>query len=148
MKKRFLLGAVAALALAGLAYGQSITGSLQQSQDPRGNFGVSSVGDLTVQNQAHVNSLQISSPPVVSTCTGGTLVAGSSDLAGGVSGVTGTACTVTFGRPYTNAPTCVFSGSNGTAATVSGVVTAAHIVFAFTTASSATITWICIGNAA
>lgn len=135
-----------AAALCGLALAQNVTLSLQLSQDPRGNFGVTSAGDLLFQNQVHLNENAAALPPAVSACTGGSLVAGSSDFSGAVTGVTGTACTITFGRAWTNAPNCLVNASNATAASTFATTSATQLVMGFTTASSAKITWICVGN--
>lgn len=132
--------------LFGAVIAQNVTSSLQLSQDPRGNFGVTSAGDLLFQNQAHLNANAVSLPPAVSSCTGGTLVAGSTDFSGGVTGVTGTACTITFGRAYANAPNCLVNASNATAASTFATTSTTQLVMGFTTASSAKITWICVGN--
>lgn len=149
MLKSLRNGFLAAVAFAStIAVAQNITSSVQLSQDARGNLGISSAGDLTFLNQVHVNSSSAILPPVVSSCTGGTLVAGSTDFSGAVTGVTGTACTITFGRAYTNAPSCLVNGSNATAATVFTTTSTTQLVMGFTTASSAKITWICVGNIA
>lgn len=76
------------------------------------------------------------STPVVSTCTNGSLAAGSTDAAGriSVSGGATTACTVTFGTAYaTNPPACVvIAKTAGIVATVNTSTTAMVIAFSST----------------
>jgi hypothetical protein len=114
MKKLFrsaLAGlAFGACALAGLAIAQTITSSLQLSQDGRGLFGVDTNNNLYLQFNRHLLFSLNAAPPPVTASAGCTLTANSTDTNGQLTGCTGTA-TVTFGAAFLTAPRCTVSTS-------------------------------------
>ncbi|WP_435007989.1 beta strand repeat-containing protein [Tundrisphaera lichenicola] len=64
--------------------------------------------------------------PVVSTCGGGSLAAGSGDNKGQITGISAaTACTITFGTPLTAAPACMFTTNAAITPTISSISTTA-----------------------
>jgi len=128
----------------GLVVAQTITSSLQLSQDARGNFGVDSSGNLVMFNNRHFNAQTTSTPPTLGTCTGGTLTAGSTDFSGQVTGATAATCAVVFGQTYGTAPRCLVTPNNATAATTF-VTAAATTGFTFNqTATTTTFNWLCV----
>jgi len=85
---------------------------------------------------------------VLGTCAGGTLVAGSTDFSGQVSGSSGTSCIVTFGQPWGTAPRCVTSGSVSSAATtgpVSNTTSTTAITMTVAATGAGVSTYICNG---
>jgi hypothetical protein len=135
------------LLVGGFALAQTITSSLQLSQDARGNFGVDSAGNLVVQGNRHINAQPSGGPaPTLGTCAGGTLVANSTDFSGSVSGQTGTSCIVNFGQTYGTAPRCVASGSATTATSgpVTVNATTAALTMTLTAGVTTNLNWVCV----
>jgi hypothetical protein len=128
----------------GAVLGQSITSSLQLSQDSRGNFGVDSVGNLVVFNNRHINAQTTSTPPTLGTCTGGAITAGSTDFSGQVAGATAGSCAVVFGQAYGTAPRCLANANNTTAANVYVSTVSTTGMTISSTAATSTLTWICV----
>ena len=113
--KRYLLPSALIVALAGgLAIAQSITKSVQLSQDPSGPIGFDT--NNGVYFPGHVLSTGPKPVPALSSCGGSTTVAGT-DTSGTFTGTAGTAtCTLTFTQAYLTAPYCVVvSNSQSTA---------------------------------
>lgn len=80
--------------------------------------------------------------PTISSCGSGSIVTGSSNHKGQITGVTAaTACTITFSAPLDTAPACTFSDSAGTAVGISSISTSA--VTTSMTALTGTLYYIC-----
>lgn len=77
------------------------------------------------RSASHIEVTQTTAP-TVATCTGGTVDTGSTDVAGRVSGITGSTCYLTFNNLFTNTPFVVLSRSN----TQGGTGVLRHIAFA------------------
>lgn len=81
------------------------TGSVQNS--PTNVLSISNTGHLSFAGNV----------PAVTSCGSGTLVAGSTDSKGQITGISAaTACTITFSRALPTAPSCAFTTSTGIAA--------------------------------
>jgi hypothetical protein len=145
--KKFLRSALAGLAfgacaLAGVALAQTITSSLQLSQDGRGLFGVDTNNNLYLQFNRHLLFSLNAAPPPATASTGCTLVANSTDASGQLTGCSGSSATVTFGAAFLTAPRCVASTS---VAASQLAITATTGIATITPSSSgaATWTWFC-----
>lgn len=131
---------------AGLATAQVITRSVQMSQDPSGPVGFDANNNMYIQGNRHLNVVAGFTPPTLGTCAGGTLVAGSTDFSGQVSGSSGTSCIVTFGQAWGTAPRCVTSGSISSAATtgpVSNTTSTTAITMTVAATGAGVFTYIC-----
>lgn len=62
---------------------------------------------------SHIEATQATAP-TVSACTGGTVATGSTDVAGEITGITGTVCTLNFDNRYANTPFAVVGTSSAT----------------------------------
>jgi hypothetical protein len=138
----FLIGLCFA---AGFATAQVLTRSVQLSQDPTSPIGVDANNHLYLVNNNHLNAVAGNAPPVLGTCAGGTLVAGSTDFSGQVSGSSGTSCIVTFGRVWGAAPRCVSGGSISSATTgpVSNTTSTTAITMTVAVTGAGVFTYIC-----
>lgn len=107
--KKFLIPFVLALSVGGLAYGQSITKSLQGSQDPRGPVGLDASNNAYFPG--HILDYTGSSfqPTIVGAVASGTVT----DVAGIVSTST-TTMTITFGQAFNQPPACILQELAGT----------------------------------
>lgn len=83
--------------------------------------------------------------PTLASCGSGTLTVGSTDTAGTVTLTGVTACTVTFGTPYTAAPHCVLFDQTTNRATLTGVVTATTIPITGATAGDV-VSYFCVAR--
>lgn len=128
--KKYLLpsGLILALAL-GVAFAQSITRSVQLSQDPSGPIGIDTSNNIYLP--AHV--LQTSRPaPTLTSCGTGSPAILGTDVAGLVTmGTAATGCVITFRTAYLATPWCVVTSQspilspvNYTAATTALTLTA------------------------
>jgi len=130
----------------GLLTAQQIVRSVQLSQDSTGVFGVDANSNLYLQNNRHLLATNnASTAPSLGTCAGGTLVAGSTDFSGQVSGSSGTSCVVNFGQAWVTAPRCVTSGSTSSATTgpVSNTTTTAALTMTVAVTGAGVFTWLC-----
>lgn len=145
LKKLLSAFLVGAFFSAGLATAQVITRSVQLSQDPTSPIGVDASNHLYLVNNNHLNSIAGNTPPTLGTCAGGTLVAGSTDFSGQVSGSSGTSCIVNFGRTWGSAPRCVTSGSISSATTgpVSNTSSPTALTMTVAVTGAGVFTWIC-----
>jgi len=138
-------GLAFALAVAStLAIAQTITRSVQLSQDASGPFGVDANNNLFITNNRHLNAFSTGSTPSLGTCTGGTITAGSTDFSGQVTGASAATCAIVFGQTYGTAPRCVISlgTTNAGPFFVSAPATTGFTINQAATAS--TYNWICI----
>jgi hypothetical protein len=125
---------------AGLVAAQTITRSIQQSQDPTGIIGVSSVNDLYIGN-SHLN---VSGPvPVVSAC--GTFTNVGSDISGRVTITAGTpaSCTLTFAKAWGTAPNCIVAAQGAIPATTFSWATTTTTLVLTTAAVNTVWDYIC-----
>jgi hypothetical protein len=85
----------------------------------------SGVSGSTLTVAGHVGFYQASGP-VVSSCGGGTLVTGSTDNKGQITGISAaTACTITFNKALPAAPSCTFSSNAAIVPTITSLSTTA-----------------------
>jgi hypothetical protein len=84
-------------------------------------------------------------PPVASVC-GAAVDAGSSDTAGTITNVGTTTCTITFGTPFTVAPSCVVLDNTAVRASMTTTVSTTAIVVTAITAADR-LSWICMAKA-
>jgi len=117
---KMLSGMAALVVTAGLAWGYTLT------------------TDLIIGANA--------SAPAVSACGSGALGTGSSDMAGDVTATGATGCTLTFGRAYATAPSCVFTNLTVPSRAYTVAVTAASITLASLTAADK-VAYVCIAKA-
>ena len=82
--------------------------------------------------------------PTANTCAGFSLGAGSNDRAGKVTFTSAFDCSINFGTPFLNAPSCVFSPGSANSPTHITTTTSGFASF-FTTLNTA-ISWICAGD--
>lgn len=81
--------------------------------------------------------------PIISSCGSGTLVAGSTDHRGQITGVTAaTACTITFSSPLKAAPVCIETGSVALAAGLLSSISTTAVTFGMT-AFTGTLYYLC-----
>ncbi len=140
--------------------GLSINGAASQSANylnvtssggSAGNiFNISSAGNVGIGTTMPDSLLHVNghihpggSAPTVTSCGSGTIVTGSSDNKGSISGITAaTACTLTFAKALAAAPACVFSTSvTGISTYISSISTSAVTVGM--TALTGTLYYIC-----
>src|SRR6266852_5017372 len=101
------------LLLCSVGAAQVINQSLQLSQDPRGQFGVDTNGNLYIQNNRHL-LFQLGTTALPTVAGAGCVVtAGSTDANGQVTGCSAAAA-VTFSQAYVTAPRCIASSSSAT----------------------------------
>lgn len=139
----FLFGLAA---LAGFALAQTFTSGVQLSQDPRSQLPIDTTGNVYLTNNQHLDYIVGNgTAPSINTCAGGTLVAGSTDVSGQVSGSSGTSCTVNFGRAWVTAPRCITSGSISSATTgpVSNTTTTTVLTMTVAVTGAGVFTWFC-----
>lgn len=109
--KRYILPVFLILGFAfSLAFAQSITRSIQLSQDPSGPIGVDT--NNGVYFPGHMNTT--GTTPTVTACSTTPAIVGT-DTAGKVTGGTGplvATCTVTFARAYVTTPYCIVQVQN------------------------------------
>lgn len=130
------------LLLCSVGAAQVINQSLQLSQDPRGQFGVDTNGNLYIQNNRHL-LFQLGTTALPTVAGAGCVVtAGSTDANGQVTGCSAAAA-VTFSQAYVTAPRCIASSSSATnvALTVSSTTTALTVTP--NTVTAATWNWVC-----
>jgi hypothetical protein len=143
--KRILLAAAALALVAGLAWAQNITGSLQQSQDPRGIVGVDAAGNIYFQQGGHILSSG-GTAPVLSACvTGGSPKIVGTDFAGTITAGTtaSTSCVVTFGHAFVTAPNCVVTWNTGPLAAMSWTTSTTALTITQTSNASSGISYMC-----
>lgn len=118
--KRYLLpSALILVGLLAMANAQSITKALQLSQDATGAFGIDT--NNNVYFPAHI--LSTGPVPVAAnagTGTAASLNSGATDFAGTLTGgaATNTTATITFGKAYAAAPSCVVVSQNSSVSPV------------------------------
>lgn len=84
----------------------------------------------------------VGAAPTISSCGSGTIVTGSSDHKGSVTGVTAaTACTITFAQAFLTPPSCTFSSNAAIVPTISTISTSA--VTTTMTALTGTLYYLC-----
>lgn len=112
------------------------------------SYGINIASDTGATNNyaaKFIGDVQLAPPaslPVVSTCGSGSLVTGSSDNKGQISGIiAATACTITFAYPLSAAPSCIFNTNSAIVPTISTISTAA--VTTTMTALTGTLYYIC-----
>lgn len=141
----FIFFAGVALA-AGLATAQTITRSVQLSQDPSSPFGVDPNNNFYLTANRHLNAFSGGSGgvPSLGTCTGGAITAGSTDFSGQVTGASAATCAIVFGQVYGTAPRCVISlgTTNAGPYFVSAPATTGFTINQAATAS--TYNWLCV----
>lgn len=94
--------------------------------------GTASPGLVNIQGDIEFTG----SPPVITSCGGGTLVTGSTDHKGQITGITAaTACTITFSQNLGTAPACSFSSNN--AITPTGIPTITGVTTSMTALTGA-----------
>ena len=143
LKRHFATGLAVACLVLGAAIAQSITKSIQLSQDGSGPIGYDTQGNSYfpghLNNSAGAPSLAGcgTSPSVTGTDTGGVITEGTGTL---------TACHLDFKTAFNATPFCVASTTNAT--TPIGVTaTAGGINFLhLSSAAVATFNYICIGK--
>ena len=143
MKRAIIyLAAVFAMAL-GVIGGAFALDGVDTSPAARGRIIGAGNGLQVDPLTGHVLSIQ-KTPPTLTSCTSGAVVAGSTDVAGQISGLGATtACTVVFAYPFVKAPFCVATDVTGAAA-VQVVPTATNM--AVTVTSAHNFAWYCIGQ--
>lgn len=90
--------------------------------------------------QSSVSTCGTGSPTVSGGSTAGTITTGS--------GAT-TACTLTFGTPFSAPPVCVFTDANNSVTPVAystSTTTASSVIVKFASAASAVINYVCLGK--
>jgi len=136
-----------ALALAGVALAQTISSSVQLSQDPRGPYGVDTNQNLYIQNNRHLlTSNNSAAPPVLSACiTGGSPTLVGTDFFGVITAGTtaSTSCVVTFGAAFITAPNCVVSWQTGPLAAMSWTTSTTALTITQTSNASSKIAYSC-----
>jgi hypothetical protein len=98
---------------------------------------------LSFDQNAHLGITSQATGVTASACTGFTLDAGSTDLAGRVVFTSATSCAIAFGGTYTNAPFCTVSPGSA-ASTVVVTRTTTVLTATFGTAQTS-MTWNCSG---
>ena len=129
-------------ALCGLALAQSITSSIQLSQDPRGPFGVDA--NTGVYFPGHILTPAGRPAPVVSAC--GTFTNVGTDFGGRVTISAGTpaSCTLTFGTAFVTAPNCVVAARGALPATTFSWATTTTTLVLTTAAANTVWDYICV----
>lgn len=145
--KRYLLPCLLILAcFLGGAIGQTITRSLQLSQDPTGPVGIDAANH--VYFPAHILSTIKGSPaPTVTGSTCGTTAPSvtGTDFAGTItvgSSAT-TSCVLTFGTAYLTAPSCVVGPKSTILAALSWATSTTALTITQTSTASNTLSYIC-----
>jgi hypothetical protein len=109
--RKYLLPSLLILAgLCALAWAQTVTKSVQLSQDPTGLVGYDT--NNGVEFPGHINSTPRGTPanvPVLSTCGTAPSFTGSDNALRLTTGSAATTCTVTFGVAFVTAPACVIT---------------------------------------
>lgn len=145
--KKYLLPSLLILALAGsLSLAQNITKSIQLSQDGSGPIGYDTNGASYFPG--HINSTsRVGAPPTVGTCGTSPTVVGSDNSGKVTTGSTATtACTLTFGVAFVVAPACIITTAVTNAGPLFVSTTTTTAVFNYASATSAVISYICIGQ--
>lgn len=142
--KRHLLTIALALALSmSLANAQTITKSLQGSQDPRGPVGLDANNNAYFPN--HVNfygNLGIG-PTISGSGNNGTAVGTPTDNAGTIL-TSGTTLTLTFGQAFGAAPACILQEQAGSTAPTYTVATTG--ILATTVVTAKNYSYFCPGQ--
>src|ERR1017187_2184781 len=144
--RKYLLPSALILALGlSFAWAQSITKSVQLSQDATGKIGYDTKDN--VYFPAHVLSrTDVRPAPVVgSSCgTSGATIVGT-DFSGvaTVGGSATTSCVITFGTAFVTAPNCVVAPMSGILAAFSWATSTTALTVTQTSTASNTIAYIC-----
>lgn len=142
--KKYFLPSLLILALAGtLALAQTISRSVQLSQDPSGPIGFDT--NNGVYFPGHV--LTTGNPPVLTACSTAPTITGT-DTMGTVVGGTGplvATCTLTFARAYVSTPYCVVTVQNPATSPLAYTVTTTAISVS-ANMGSATFHYYCSGS--
>ena len=139
--RKLLITALALSLLSGAALGQTITRSLQGSQDPRGPVGLDASNNAYLPN--HLLAPQAFGSQVTPTIINGTAVTSLSDLAGVVT-TTATSLGITFGTPFVQVPACVLQEQAGATAPTFTAYTSQ--LSATTVVSGKNYSYTCLGN--
>lgn len=129
--------------------GTGAGGSIIFKTSPAGSTGTTQntlVTAMTIDQNGHVS--HTGTAPTVGTCgTSPSVTANSSDMAGELTTGTGTptACTLTFGKAFTNAPFCTIVDRTGLANLTSYTTSTTNFVITTSAASSQKIEWQCRG---
>jgi hypothetical protein len=149
MKRLALVALALALGLGGAAYAQTITKSLQGSQDPRGPVGLDT--SLNAYLPGHINAFGNTGVVSPANCGAGletgVVGTGSTDVAGFITPQS-SSCQVYFGTAFNAAPSCITQTQSIPVATaLSTYITTATTGFNLSGVISGTIVnYICIGN--
>src|SRR5215469_6214068 len=114
------------------------------------NF-ISSTGQVILRTAANNIDVIIgshlggSSAPVANACAGFALSGGASDVGGTITYTSAATCSITFGRAFVNAPTCVANSIGATPAAASVATTTTGATFTFAAAQTQ-IEFVCIGS--
>jgi len=131
------------LALAGVALAQTISSSVQLSQDARGPYGVDTAQNLYIQNNRHL-LFQLNTTPLPTVAGAGCVVtANSTDTNGQLTGCSGANGVVTFSQAYVTAPRCVVSTSNATNTFMLNTSTTTALTITPGAAAAGTWNWFC-----
>ena len=146
--RHYLLPSALVLAL-GLtfAFAQSINKAIQLSQDPLGHFGVDTTDNVYFPGHILTVPSGLTPAPVASSCGSTGLVNTGTDYAGSITvgGSAATACTLTFGKAFVAAPTCLLTWATGPLAAMSWTTSTTAITIAQTSTASDVINYICTG---
>ena len=147
MKKYLFPSLILLLGLASFAFAQTITRSIQLSQDPTGPVGYDPVQG-GIYFPGHINSaIRVGPPPSVGTCGTTPTVVGSDNAGKITTGSSATtACTLTFGTAFAVAPACMLSTTVTNAGPLFIATTTTTAVLNYASATSAVISYICIGQ--
>ena len=139
--RKLLVATLALSLLSGAAWAQTITKSLQGSQDPRGPVGLDSTNNAYLPN--HLLATQGFGSQITPTIVGGTFATSATDLAGVVT-TTATSLGITFGTPFAQIPACVLQEQAGT--TVPTYTSYTTQLSATTVVSGKNYSYSCPGN--
>jgi hypothetical protein len=129
----FLLGSALIL---GPAAAQVVT-SVQQSQDPRGNYGFSANGQ---------HLLGVGPTPLLTGCGSGTPSVNGTDVHGTITvGTSTTGCTLTFNQTWGAAPDCTVTWQSNMV-TMTYAVIATALSLTQTSQSSNLVSYYCMGK--
>ncbi len=147
MKKLLLPSLLVLLGLVAFAGAQTVNRSIQLSQDPTGPVGYDAVQGGTYF-PGHINSAtRVGPPPSVGTCGTTPSVVGSDNAGKITTGSSATtACTLTFGTVFAVAPACMLSTTVTNAGPLFIATTTTTAVLNYASATSAVISYICIGQ--
>lgn len=119
-------------------------GSTQNGSNLTLNSGLATAGGTSGLINLHGDIEFTGVAPAISSCGSGTIVTGSTDHKGQITGVTtATACTITFSQALGTAPVCFISGSAALAAPVITSISTAAVTFGMTSYTG-TIYYLCI----